>query len=314
MSDLAREAAGPPLHLVINCASGAGLGERLAEFARDRCQEAGRALTIHMPSQPGELDRLGQQIRVTAEATGATVIAAGGDGTVRTLAKALLGSTIPLGVIPLGTFNFFARNYGIPEDFDEALRIIFDGSVRHVQLGQVNDELFLINASLGLYSDLIKVRESHVSRFGRNRLVATASTVFSLARGYPSLDLELTTGDSRERLRSPMIFIGNNALQLRSVSLDVARCARQGQLAVVIMQPLDRVGMLRLALYGLTRRLQREESLRSFCADSLAIATRKQSVEVVMDGECLRLTTPLQFRILRNAVALVMPEGARADA
>lgn len=296
-----------PLHLVVNSASGAGAGASLGERAAAICAEAGRELHLYVPARPGELDRLAQQARAGAERDGGIVAAAGGDGTVRTLAQHLAGSAVPLAVIPLGTFNFFARNYAIPEDGEAALRLALDGAIRRVQLGEVNGELFLINASFGLYSDLIKTREVHVSRWGRNRLVAIASTLVSLARGYPPLEIELAAGTERERLRTPMVFIGNNALQLRAVSLDVARCARQGQLAVVIMEPLSRAGMLRLACYGLARRLEREEALHSFCADAVAIGYRKRLVEVVLDGERLRLRTPLEFRIRRDVLSLVVP-------
>lgn len=297
----------PPLHLVINSASGAGAGATLGDIAKAICDEAGRELHIHMPARPGELDQLAQQVRERAERDGGIVAAAGGDGTVRSMAQLLAGTAVPLAVIPLGTFNFFARNYGIPEDGEAALRLALAGEIRRVQLGEVNGQLFLINASFGLYTDLIKTREMHASRWGRNRLVATASTLISLARGYPPLEIELATGQQRERLRTPMVFIGNNALQLRAVSLDVARCARQGQLAVVIMEPLSRWGMLRLACYGLARQLEREEGLHSFCADGITIGYRKRLMEVVMDGERLRLRTPLEFRIRRDALSLVVP-------
>lgn len=296
-----------PLHLVVNCASGAGEGARVGDLAQAVCDDAGRPLKVYMPSRPGELDELALRVKAAAVADGGTIVAAGGDGTVRTLAQVLAGSAVPLAVVPLGTFNFFARNYEIPEDAEAALRIALGGDIRRVQLGAVNDQLFLINASFGLYTDLIKTREVHVSRWGRNRVVATASTLFSLAQGYPPLEIEFATGGQREQLRTPMVFIGNNALQLRAVSLDVARCARQGQLAVVIMEPVSRWRMLRLACYGLAHCLEREEALRSFCADSVTIGYRKRQLEVVMDGERMRLRTPLRFEIRRDALSLVVP-------
>lgn len=301
-----------PIHLVVNCASGSGAGREVAAAAREHCAQAGRELTLHMPGRPRALDGLAREVVAEATRTGAMVCAAGGDGTIRTVAQELCGSSVPLGVIPLGTYNFFARNYGIPEVADDALRIMLNGVTRPVDLGHINGELFLINASLGLYSDLIKAREEHVSRWGRNRLVATTSTVFSLLKGYEPLEIDLVTEGSAQRIRTPMVFVGNNALQLRAVALDVARCAQQGQLAVVIMEPLEQWGMMRLACYGLARKLQREGTLHSFCTDTLIVGCRRRFVEVVLDGERMRLATPLSFQIQRGALNLIVaPDAVR---
>ncbi|MDX9874695.1 MAG: diacylglycerol kinase family protein [Spongiibacteraceae bacterium] len=299
------------VHLIINCASGSGTGRELAELAERRCAEAGRQLTIHMPSRPGQLDQLVPGVVADAAAAGAVIAAAGGDGTVRTVAHHVAGTGAPLAVIPLGTFNFFARNFAIPEELEAAVEVMLEGEPRPVDLGEINDQLFLINASFGLYSALIKARERNASRFGRNRLVATATTLLTLMRGYPALDIELATGAMNQRLRTPMVFVGNNALQLRAVALDVASCARHGQLAVVVMDPLGRWGLLRLALHGLFRMLEREDALHSFCADSVTIRYRRRRVEVVMDGERLQLTTPLRFAIRREALSLLVPPAKR---
>ena len=227
--------------------------------------------------------------------------------TVRTVAQALAGSPVALAVVPTGTFNFFARNHAIPEDLDGALEVALHGHCRAVDLGEVNGEVFLVNASFGLYARAIEERERNTRRFGRRRAVVIASTVLSLLRGHPTMEVELESAGVRQRVRTPMVFVGNNALQLKDVALDVAGCMREGRLAVVVLRPVGVWGMLRLTLNGLLRMLEQEDSLQTFCADSLLIRRRRWRMQVALDGELLRLATPLAFRTRRGAIRLMVP-------
>jgi diacylglycerol kinase family enzyme len=131
--------------------------------------------------------------------------------------------------------------------------------------------------------------------------------VLSLLRGHPTMEVELESAGVRQRVRTPMVFVGNNALQLKDVALDVAGCMREGRLAVVVLRPVGVWGMLRLTLNGLLRMLEQEDSLQTFCADSLLIRRRRWRMQVALDGELLRLATPLAFRTRRGAIRLMVP-------
>jgi diacylglycerol kinase family enzyme len=299
-----------PLHLIYNRKSGSGTGPQVAELAQKLCRDAGRELHLHTPRTPRQLPQLARQALAAARADGGVIAVAGGDGSVRTVAQLLVGTSVPLAVIPAGTFNFFARNHAVPEEPEGALRVALEGRLRAVDLGEVNGEVFLINASFGLYSRLIRAREAHTRRWGRNRIVAIVSTAFTLLRGHPAMGVELASGDVRQRIETPMVFVGNNALQLRSVALDVARCAQESRLAVVVMRPVGGWQLARLTLRGLFRMLEAEQSLDSFCADAIAINHRRRVVEVVLDGERLPLATPLRFRIRCGALELMVPDVA----
>src|SRR5258708_31345162 len=73
----------------------------------------------------------------------ATVVVAGGDGTVGYVARRLAGSKRRLGILPLGTFNNLALGLGLPEDLDRAIPAIRAGKRRAVTLGQAEDKPFL---------------------------------------------------------------------------------------------------------------------------------------------------------------------------
>lgn len=299
---------GSPLHLIVNLKSGKGKGGECAERAEAVCRAQGREFQLHAPRRGRELAQMAQEARHAAERDGGVVAAAGGDGTVRSVAQALAGTDVPMAVIPIGTFNFFARTHGIPEDIDGALEIALNGRDGRATLGEVNGEMFLVNASIGLYAKAIREREKRTSRFGRSRLVAILSTVASIISGHRSINVQLDVDGTRTEMRTPTLFVGNNALQLHHVSLDVAQCMKEGRLAVVVMQPVGTWGLIRLTLYGLTRRLQREDALKSFCADTMTVRRPSgRAATVALDGEMLRMPTPLQFRSRRDVLRLMLP-------
>ena len=74
------------------------------------------------------------------------VVAAGGDGTISTVAAGLVDTQVPLGVIPLGTFNHFARDIGVTPTLEQAVQIIAAGHVRRIDVGEVNSHVFINNA------------------------------------------------------------------------------------------------------------------------------------------------------------------------
>lgn len=84
------------------------------------------------------------------------VVAAGGDGTLNSVAKHLLETDIPVGILPLGTFNYAARLLDIPLDLVEAAQVIATGQTKRIHVARINQEIYLNNASLGLYPLFIK--------------------------------------------------------------------------------------------------------------------------------------------------------------
>lgn len=312
MEEMDVEQCSGPMQLIVNAGSGNGDAERLVELAQKLAGAAGRHLTSHLVRAPRMLVATARQAIEQARSDGGGVIVAGGDGTIRSVAQLLAGSDIPLALIPAGTFNFFARNHGIPGETEAALQVALAGHCRAVDLGDVNGEVFLINASYGLYSRLIRSREEHTRRFGRNQLVALWGTLRALVSRHPLHHLALTLDEKSRELVTPMVFVGVNALQLRNVELEVARCVDQHRLAVVVMRPVSQFDTVRLALRGLMRRLEQEQSLDTFCADRLEIEPYRSSVEVVLDGERLKLRSPLRFCVRRATLRLIVPASTEA--
>jgi len=106
----------PPLFIVLNAGSGHGDKAAIRATIEGVLTEAGRAYEMIVVEDPRELAAIARRTVETARAAGGVVVAAGGDGTLNTVAQATLGSGCAFGVLPQGTFNYFGRRHGILHD------------------------------------------------------------------------------------------------------------------------------------------------------------------------------------------------------
>lgn len=298
------------IHLITNVKAGRGFGKDLTEAAARLCHEHGVDFYSYEIKEGLDVETQTSQALSAAQKDGGIIAVAGGDGTLRYVTQKVQALGLVFAVIPCGTFNFFARAHQIPEDPLEALKLAITGTPRPVRLGEINGEVFLVNASLGLYAKAIRERERRTSRWGRKRVVVIFSTLLSLWSGHWLLQMEIKTNSQLEWLETPLIFIGNNPLQLKSLSSTAAHCLDQDLLAVMAMRPLTKWKTLKLIFKGLRGHLQEAREVRSFCISSMLIKTRGATLTVAMDGEMFKMTSPLQVRSRPGALNLIRPSVA----
>ena len=300
------------LHLVANHKSGQGKGADIAALSKKLCDELGIAFVEHEIKEPQDIERCGREAFKLARA-GDVILAAGGDGTLRSVAEIIAGSQVKFAVVPTGTFNFFARSHQIPEDPEAAIRLALTGHSKPIRLGKFNDRIFIINASLGLYAKSIEEREASTKRFGRHQIVALISTAVSLLKPHRLLHATLRTGETKTLFKTPLIFIGNNALQFRNLELKVKECFREDRLGAVILKPVRGLEMLRILTRGVAKTLHKEERLQQFCVDDVQIVTKRRKQTVALDGETFEMSSPFEITSWPEAIRLVVPPEVHGD-
>jgi diacylglycerol kinase family enzyme len=243
-----------------------------------------------------------------------TVVAGGGDGTIAAVAAPLVGTARRLGVLPLGTFNYFARRFDVPPDLDDALRVIAHGVPTPADVGDVNGRIFLNNSSIGLYPTVLQQRETTYSRLGRSRAVAYASLAFVLVQPPALLNLRLEADGVPLARRTPLLFVGTNEYQMASFGIPGGACIRSARLASYITRPLGVVPLWRLALRAFFRGLHGAAELEVVCAQELRVSLRRRRVRVALDGEVLVLDTPLHFRMRAGALTVLTGPASRTSA
>jgi diacylglycerol kinase family enzyme len=293
--------------IILNIGSGADTKQQIRQTIEETLNASGHAFNIIEISPQDDFFKLCESAVIHAKNTGGLVAAAGGDGTVNTVAALCCEHDVAMGVIPLGTFNYFSRGLGIPDDPGIAAQVLVQGEVSKVTVGYVNDHLFVNNASFGLYTRIIRQREEDKSRFGRFRVVALISAVRALLHGQKPFAIKVASHESQQIRRTSMVFVGNNTFQLQNLDLEIANCTREDRLAVVILKPTTRIAMAWLLLRGVFKNLNADSSLEMFCTDSLDVETKRKQIGIVVDGELIQCQTPLTFRIEPQALKVMVP-------
>lgn len=268
--------------------------------------------------RPAELERVATEAATLAVARGTAVVAVGGDGSLNTVAQAAHAAGCPMGVVPYGTFNYFARTHGIPTDPAAAVRLLLDAHPSPVQVAALNNRLFLVNASLGLYPELLQERETFKARFGRSRWVALVAAVATLLRAQRRLRLHIETGSSVRDVQTLTLFVGNNRLQLAQLGADppdtLAGTPGHGSMAALMLRPIGTLSMLRLMLHGAMGRLGEAAGVESFEFHHMVIRPRlapgRRTVVVAFDGEVARMRAPIDIRVLAQPLYLLQANGA----
>jgi diacylglycerol kinase family enzyme len=243
-----------------------------------------------------------------ALAAGAEVVAAGGgDGTIRSIASVLVGGAVPLGVLPLGTLNHFARDLGIPGELQAAVDLLGSGSMRALDVGEVNGEIFVNNSVLGFYPPTVKVRD-HVRRVrDRGKWIATAIALARVAPRMPTLHVRVTA-EGRTIVRDTrFVFIGNNEYELNLFTYSARSRLESGFLHLYVAKAKSRIGLFGLALLGLVRDIKRMKGFDCLSVPDLTIETDRKSLPVYLDGEVVTLPTPLVYRTRERALRVVLP-------
>lgn len=300
-----------PFFVVMNAGSGRADAGPLREQIESRLQAAGRRCEIDLVTDPRKLAQAAARAVERAQQAGGVVVAAGGDGTLNAVAHAVLGTGLPFGILPQGTFNYFGRSHSIPADNERALGILLDGRVQPVQVGLVNGRAFLVNASLGLYPILLEDREAFKQRYGRSRLVALASALVTLLRSPRQLSLRLDGPGGETAMRTCTLVVGNNALQLEQLGIDLADDLKQGRLVAMSPRPVGTLALYGLVLRGALARLGEADNVVSFpfrrvTVQRLAPASPR-GIKVAIDGEILRLRPPIEFRVAGHHLPLLVP-------
>ncbi len=235
------------------------------------------------------------------------VVAAGGDGTLNTVATKLIGTEIPMGIFPLGTFNYVARLLHIPLDLLKAADVIATGQIRAVHVAQINDHIYLNNASLGLYPLFIQRRELYNRRFGRFALHAYTSALDVLIRDRKELKLEVEIDGKKYPVKTPLIFFGNNQLQLAEMNLRIAKCAELGKVVGVVVAKSDKPTLFKILWQLIRGNLDHAPDVYSFSADKVQIHSKAKKLTLALDGEIVEMQPPLHISVRKHALKIMVP-------
>ncbi len=235
------------------------------------------------------------------------VVVGGGDGTIRTLASVLAGTDVPLGVVPLGTLNHFAKDLGIPLPVEEAAAIIAAGRTRLVDLAEVNGETFINNSSIGIYPYMVIDRERRMARHKLTKWMAMVPAFFRMLRHFPRRRLHIAAEGFARPYRTPCLFVGNNEYGTELFTFGRRQDLDTGKLWFYVVKPrtpLDFFWMICRLCFG---RMDQVGDLDTFELAEAEIGARASRLPVALDGEVKIMHGPLHYRSRPKALRVIVP-------
>jgi diacylglycerol kinase family enzyme len=150
--------------------------------------------------------------RAAHEAKTDVMIAGGGDGTISAAAAVGFRTGKPLGVLPAGTMNLFARTLRMPLNLDEALRALAAGQLYDADIATANGRPFVHQYSVGLHARLVRIREELPYRNRWEKLWASFRAVFAAVGKRLRFQVEIVTPRGREKRIASGVTVSNNLL------------------------------------------------------------------------------------------------------
>ena len=298
----------PGICVILNAGSGKPDAKSQPDSIRAAFSSLGADITLKVITNGS---RLMAETKSALDEGFRTIVAAGGDGTICAVAGVLSGSDTVMGILPLGTFNYVARSLDLPMDIPTAAKVIVDGHTMPLRIGTVNDSMFLNNASMGAYPAILEAREDIYRRWGRSQIAAYWAVIKTLVTARRPMRLRLTVdGESRD-IRSPLVFIVNNAYQLEQMKLEGANKITAGEMALFIAPDTTRFGMIRHAVAVALGRAAAEQDFELLGGKEIDLENTDRPARskrtIAKDGERERLRGPFRFRLVMNALRVLVP-------
>lgn len=238
---------------------------------------------------------------------GDAIVAAGGDGTLRTVAAALAGGNIPLGILPFGTLNHFAKDLRIPMDPAQAVKAIVARHVTGVDVGYVNERAFINNSSIGVYPGIVEMREE-LRRQGHNKWAALAIATSRVLKRDIEVVVRVEVDGRSAVTRTPFLFVGNNEYTIEGIHLGERARIDAGRLYAYLAPRWHTRDLPKLFLWAALGRARKHGAFVTFPAAEMWIETpQSRTVKVSTDGEIAMLTTPLHYRVAPGALKVIVP-------
>jgi diacylglycerol kinase family enzyme len=273
--------------------------EQLTALFADR----GRRATI-LPVRHGTT--IAAEARAAIASGCRVLVAAGGDGTGCAGGARAVGGEVPLGVLPIGTLNHFAKDLGLPLELPEAADVVTGGTVRRVDVGEVNGRIFLNNSSLGVYPRIVELRARYGGR-GRAKWVAALWATLAVLRRQPFLGVRIRTADDVVVRRTPFVYVGNNENRMSGLHGASRESLTGGELAVYVMDASRRPSLLRLGWDVFRRGPEQVRELELLRVTEAVVETRRGALKVALDGEVVVLASPLEYRVRPQALPVMAP-------
>lgn len=252
--------------------------------------------------------KIGEALRDAASAEPDVLLVGGGDGTIRTVLEFLIGSKVALGVLPMGTMNFIARDLGIPLKLEDAIAALATADVRCIDVGEVNGRHFLHSSTLGIVPRLAVERERLRRAHGWRARLSRVKKAIKAAAEAPTITVELEHGGRKQALETFAVIVSNNPLSDDPRTPYRRHVLDSGKLSVYVSRHKGRAGLARLLLTMGSGWWFWDGKIEKLETPTVRIRGTRALLPVTNDGEIDLLASPLTYRVRPCALRVLAPK------
>lgn len=234
------------------------------------------------------------------------VIVGGGDGSLRTAAGVLAGTGVPLGILPLGTMNHFAKDLGLPLSIQEASVAIAGGQIRAVDIAEVNGEIFINNSSIGIYPYMVIDRERRMARHKLAKWAAMVPAFFRMMWHFPRRRLRIAAPGFERPYRTPCLFVGNNQYAMELFTARRRQRLDSGKLWFYVVKPREPLEFFWMVCRLCFGRFDQKRDVDRFELAEAEVSAKASRLPVALDGEVRLLQSPLRYRSCPGALTVLV--------
>lgn len=255
--------------------------------------------------EPSRLEAIGREL---AEARLDAVWIAGGDGTVLAFAPLAQKLGLPLGVIPAGTMNLLARDLGMDLNLQTAMNQLRQAEVHCIDVAEVNGQPFLCISNLGLTTRYTRLREEMRHESAWIRWPRIARQMMDALFHFPNQRIIIEANGQAWQVKSRAVSIANNPLCERGGILPCREKLDSGELAIYVTKETSLWSMPRLMMKLMLGNWQHDPELLAIHTEEAVLRLpRRRRVDVMSDGEMLRLKTPLRYKVRARSLEMLQP-------
>jgi diacylglycerol kinase family enzyme len=285
--------------------------------------------TVAGPAHPGkdellslirELGMEGEVTLVESEALERTLVQAregkwdvvavgGGDGTIGTAARIFAGSPIPLAILPMGTFNYFARFLHLPLEVVDVVRTLPGSTVESFDMVEVNGRLFLSHSAIGIFPRYIMERLLLQRRRHLSKIPAMIGGLLKTFIRHQVLVITVSIQGRSKAIPTPSLVVGNNAGVLSPLfARDEERSSlMDGRFSLFIGRRLSRWTSAWSSIESFFGKVDIPSDYERMDIEQCTVDAPRKSLLVTVDGELVILQTPLSYRIRPGLLRLLVP-------
>ncbi|CAN7289655.1 diacylglycerol/lipid kinase family protein [Devosia sp. LjRoot3] len=302
-----QETAPHRFHIILNANSGTVLATGITVEALEAlCAEAGLNAEVD-----GDVDiPLNERLKRAVDGGAEVIVAAGGDGTITALAGALAGTERAMGILPLGTVNALAKDLGIPLEVKSAIAALATGVPRRIDVGEVNERVFLHKVVIGVIPSLAAARE-HIRGQGTwaSKFAFMRFLVHRLSRAR-RMAVAINPEDGAEHIvRAKAVAVACNEYEQGLGKVFSRQNLDGGRLTIYTLTSLTIGDFVRLASGMVLGTWQDAPALSIESSAGVTIRSRRKLLKVMFDGEVETLHSPLRFQIRPRALTVLVPAG-----